>query len=110
MDITEAAREWLECRARAHRWDHGPAPIQVDDTQKPTVWVTRGHCTSCGMKRWRYMTPGSCVRIGGWEYADPAGMRAGLRLVTQLEADVELARRDNVGDEVGKRRTRRKAG
>lgn len=105
LDVSDKPREWVECRAHGHRWDHGPAPVQVDDTQRPIAWVTRGHCTSCGMKRWRYMAPGTCARLGGWEYSDAAGMRRGLHLVTQIDANSELARRDQVGlDEVGKRR------
>lgn len=106
LDLSQIAREWLECRARAHRWDHGPAPIQVDKTQKPTVWVTRGRCPSCGMRRWRYMVPQTCVRITrNWEYDDPGGFRRAMHLVTPLDADIELARRDNVGgDEVSARR------
>jgi hypothetical protein len=108
LDLSNLPREWLECRARAHRWDHGKAPIEVDESQKPVVWVTRGRCTRCKMRRWRYMAPETCARLGGWEYADPGGMRRGLHLVTQIDADRELARRDRVGmDEVGARRAAR---
>jgi hypothetical protein len=104
LDLSGLPREWLECRARGHRWDHGSAPLQVDDTQRPVVWVTRGYCTSCAIKRWRYLVPDTCARLGGWEYSDLAGVRRGLHLVTQIDADLELARRDKVGDEVGKKR------
>ena len=99
IDIMAARRETLVCRGFQHPWDHGPAPIQVDDTQKPLVWVTRGHCTSCGMKRWRYLVPGSCAPLGPWEYQDITGMRPELHLVTQLDARVEIARRDQIGAE-----------
>lgn len=109
LDLSGVAREWLNCRGRAHQWDHGPAPIQVDDTQRPIVWVTRGRCTSCGMLRWRYMAPQTCARLGGWEYSDPAGMRRGMHLATQIDADLELSRRDRVGvtDEIAERRSRK---
>lgn len=99
IDIMAARRQTLTCRGFQHPWDHGPAPIQVDDTQKPVVWVTRGHCTSCGMKRWRYLVPETCEPLGGWEYQDITGMRRELHLVTQLDARVEIARRDQVGQE-----------
>jgi len=95
----QARRETLTCRGFQHPWDHGPAPIQVDNTQKPVVWVTRGHCTQCGMKRWRYLVPGTCEPLGPWEYSDITGMRRELHLVTQNDAGVEIARRDNVGQE-----------
>lgn len=108
VDLMSLPREWLVCRAYAHRWDHGVAPLQVDNTQRPVVWVSHAHCVSCQMKRWRYYTPGTCLKLGGWEYADPAGFRRGMHLVTQLDAVREIARRDQVGaDEVKKRRARK---
>lgn len=100
IDLIQARRTSLTCRGFAHTWDHGPAPIQVDDTQKPVLWVTRGHCTSCGLRRHRWMVPHTCEPIGHWEYTDPAGMRAEVHLVTQQDARAELARRDNVGTDV----------
>lgn len=99
IDIMAADRQNLTCRGFQHPWDHGPAPIQVDDTQKPVVWVTRGRCTSCGMRRWRYLVPVTCAPLGQWEYSDVNGMRRQLHLVTQLDARVELARRDQVGEQ-----------
>lgn len=98
IDLMQARRSSLECRGFQHRWDHGPAPIQRDDTQKPVVWVTRGHCTSCGLRRWRYLVPYTCDPLGDWEYSDPSGMRPEMHLVTQQEARVEIGRRDNVGE------------
>jgi hypothetical protein len=99
IDLQQALRPWLVCRGFAHTWDHGPAPVQVDDTQKPVVWVSRGHCTSCGMKRHMYLAPETCDPLSRWEYADINGMRRGMRLVTQLDARGEIARRDQVGQE-----------
>lgn len=99
IDLMQAQRQNLTCRGFQHTWDHGPAPMQRDDTQKPVVWVTRAHCTSCGLKRWRYFVPETCDPLGEWEYADPNGMRREMHLVTQQDARVELGRRDNVGQE-----------
>jgi hypothetical protein len=108
LDLTGVPREWLVCRAYAHRWDHGVAPLQVDDSQRPVVWASWAHCTGCQMKRWRYYAPVTCAKLGQWEYSDPGGFRAGMHLVTQLDAVLEIARRDRVGaDEVGKRRAKK---
>ena len=100
IDLMQVSRNWLNCRGFQHSWDHGPAPMQRDDTQKPVLWVTRGTCTSCGMKRWHYYVPGTCDPIGKWEYMDVNGMRSGMHLVTQQDARVEFGRRDNVGQDV----------
>jgi hypothetical protein len=111
LDLTGVPREWLVCRGYAHRWDHGVAPLQVDNTQRPVVWASHAHCEGCGMKRWRFYVPVSCDRLGQWEYSDHAGFRRGMHMVTQTDALIEIARRDRVGeDEVKKRRTRCKAG
>ena len=77
---------------------------------RPVVWFSRARCTSCATKRMRYMVPHTCARIGGWDYTYPDGWRA-LRLVSQIEAGLELARRDRIGveDEVAKKRSKKTA-
>lgn len=111
LDLTEIPRKWLLCRAYAHRWDHGKAPIQDDPhSVNPKLWITHGRCTNCAMQRWHYLLPISCAKIGHWEYADPNKTLRKLRLVTKDDAAAELARRDRVGetDELAERRTARK--
>lgn len=105
VELSGVPREYLFCRAFAHTWDHGPAPVQREPRKVPETWVTRGRCTSCGMKRWQWLAPGTCKPQSDWAYEPPEDFTRHLHLVTKPEARTELARRDQVG---GKRY--RKAG
>lgn len=97
IDISSIPCSWLECRAWGHAWDHGPAPLQEDDSAEPVVWVTRARCT-CGTRRWRYFRVGDALPISEWAYEHPVDWRQAMHLVTQMEARAELARRDIAGE------------
>lgn len=97
LDLSGVPREYLFCRAFAHLWDHGPAPVQREPRKVPETWVTRGRCTSCTMLRWKWLAPVSCKPLSEWDYTPPVDYAKHLHLVTQAEARAELARRDAVG-------------
>lgn len=97
IDITNIPRAWLTCRAWQHGWDHGVAPLQEDRSVQPAVWFTKGNC-ECGVRRWRYFRVGDALPISEWAYSHPDDWRRAMRLVTQMQARAELARRDIAGE------------
>lgn len=99
IDVASIPRKWLSCRAWQHSWDHGPAPLQEDRSAEPVVWVTHAHCISCTTKRWRYFRVGDALPISNWDYAYPEEWRKAMRLVSQMQARAELARRDFAGEQ-----------
>lgn len=98
LDLSGVPREYLVCRATAHSWDHGPAPIQRDNTQAPEIWFTKGRCPSCTTTRIRWLVPKTCKPLSdNWDYTYPLDFKRHMHLVTQMDARAELARRDAVG-------------
>lgn len=79
--VTDLSDEALRCHAYGHSWD--PGPVSRLSPVGREVWTIVLRCTSCGMERTDYVTPGTFAleerhysRVDGYSVAEAGVDRA----------------------------------